>query len=445
MIPVHFVKKDTMEVVASSNYALIVPSGQTVTKQYTDKAVKEKNMRRVVITGLGIVSPLGNTIDEVLHSLQQMQSGIRFHQPYQELGLRSQVGGFTTVDVKQFIDKKQLRFMGNAAAYAFIAMQQAIEDAGLRADEISHPRTGLIIGSGGTSAENVVATADIMRKKGLKRLSPFMVPRTMSSTVSACLTSAFQILGLCYSISSACATGSHCIGAAMEQIQLGKQDIVFAGGSDEEHWSQTAMFDAMGALTTKFNQTPEQASRPYDTNRDGFVVANGGGVVVLEEFERARKRGATIYGEITGYGATADGSQMVIPSGEGAVRCIKLAMGANSPPIDYINAHGTSTPVGDLVELKAISEVFGEESPLISSTKSISGHSLGAAGVHETIYSLLMLTNNFLCGSANIEEMEPEAASINILTENRNITLNSIMSNSYGFGGTNACLIFSKV
>ncbi len=393
---------------------------------------------------MGIVSPLGDTLADVLFSLQEGRSGIRFHPAYQEIGLRSQVGGFTQVDIKKCIEKKKLRFMGNAAAYAAIAMEQAVNDSGLEEDEVSHPRTGLIIGSGGTSAENVVAAADIMRQKGLKRLSPFMVPRTMSSTVSACLTSSFRIKGLCYSISSACATGSHCIGAAMEQIQLGKQDIVFAGGSDEEHWSQTSMFDAMGALSTKFNHTPGQASRPYDINRDGFVVANGAGVVVLEELERARRRGATIYGEIIGYGATADGSEMVTPSGEGAVRCINLALESQGPTIDYINAHGTSTPIGDMVELQAITQVFGADSPLISSTKSLSGHSLGAAGVHEAIYSLLMLNHNFLCGSANIEKMEPEAKQMNILTECRQQVLQTVMSNSYGFGGTNACLIFTK-
>jgi 3-oxoacyl-[acyl-carrier-protein] synthase-1 len=334
--------------------------------------------------------------------------------------------------------------MGNAAAYATIAMQQAIDDAGLGEDQVSDPRTGLIIGSGGTSAENVVATADTMREKGLKRLSPFMVPRTMSSTVSACLTNAFSIKGLCYSISSACATGAHCIGAAMEQIQLGKQDLVFAGGSDEEHWTQTAMFDAMGALSTRFNDTPEQASRPYDRSRDGFVVANGAGVVVLEERERARRRGARIYGEIVGYGATADGYEMVAPSGEGAVRCMRMALDLAGGPVDYINAHGTSTPIGDLVELRAIREVFGALVPPISSTKSLSGHSLGAAGVHEAIYCLLMLDQGFIAGSANIEEMDPEAAGMPIVTANREVSLRTVMSNSYGFGGTNACLIFRK-
>lgn len=402
-------------------------------------------MRRVVITGMGIVSPLGDTPVEALASLRESRSGIRYHEPYREVGLRSHVGGFTRVNLKEQIDKKNLRFMGNAAAYATIAMQQAIADAGLTEAEVSHPRTGLIIGSGGTSAENVVAAADTMREKGLKRLSPFMVPRTMSSTVSACLTSSFHIKGICYSISSACATGSHCIGAAMEQIQMGKQDMVFAGGSDEEHWSQTAMFDAMGALSTRFNETPSQASRPYDRNRDGFVVANGAGVVVLEEYERARKRGAKIYGELIGYGATADGFEMVTPSGEGAVRCIRLALATAREPIDYINAHGTSTPIGDLVELRAIREIFGDANPPVSSTKSLSGHSLGAAGVHEAIYCLLMLGHNFICGSANIEEMDPDAVGRNIVETNREANLTTVMSNSYGFGGTNACLIFTKI
>ncbi len=402
-------------------------------------------MRRVVITGLGLVSPLGDTQSEVLSSLLESKSGIRYHPPYQEIGLRAHIGGFTRVDLKAHIDKKNLRFMGNAAAYASIAMQQAIEDAGLSDQDVSHPRTGLIIGSGGTSAENVVATADIMREKGLKRLSPFMVPRTMSSTVSACLTNAFRIKGLCYSISSACATGSHCIGAAMEQIQMGKQDIVFAGGSDEEHWTQTAMFDAMGALSTRFNDAPHQASRPYDRDRDGFVVANGAGVVILEEYDRARKRGAKMYGEIIGYGATADGCEMVTPSGEGAVRCIELALAMARTSIDYINAHGTSTPIGDLVELRAIREIFGNFNPPISSTKSLSGHSLGAAGAHEAIYCLLMLGNNFIAGSANISEMDPEAVGMNIVENNRTMSLNTVMSNSYGFGGTNACLIFKKI
>lgn len=402
-------------------------------------------MRRAVITGMGIVSSLGDSLAEVLASLREGRSGVRFHQPYQDLGLRAQVGAFTKINPKEHIDKKDLRFMGHAAAYASIALEQAIADAGLTEEESSHPRTGLIIGSGGTSAENVVATADVMRKRGLKRLSPFMVPRTMSSTVSACLTNTFHIKGISYSISSACATGSHCIGAALEQIQLGKQDIVFAGGSDEEHWTQTSMFDAMGALSTRYNDRPEQASRPYDKNRDGFVVANGAGLVVVEELQRAKKRGARIYGEVVGYGATADGYNMVSPSGEGAVRCMRLAMEGVHSPIDYINAHGTSTPIGDLVELAAIREIFGNNSPPISSTKSLSGHSLGAAGVHEAIYALLMLKHGFICASANIEEMEPEAAAMDIATTLRETPLHTVMSNSYGFGGTNACLVFEKL
>lgn len=393
---------------------------------------------------MGIVSPLGDSTEEVLRSLQQGISGIRYQNAYEKLGLRSRIGGFTRINIKKHLDKKILRFMGNAAAYACIAMQQAIQDAGLKEDEVSSPGTGLIIGSGGTSAENVVATADTMRAKGLRRLSPFMVPRTMSSTVSAGLTAPFKIKGTCYSISSACATGAHCIGAAMEQIQLGKQDIVFAGGSDEEHWTQTSMFDAMGALSTRFNDTPERASRPYDTHRDGFVVANGAGLLVVEELEHALARKARIYGELIGYGATADGYEMVAPSGEGAARCITMARKMANTSIDYINAHGTSTPIGDLVELEAIRNVFGNERPLISSTKSLSGHSLGAAGVHEAIYSLLMLNHDFVAASANIDTLDPAAADMNIVTEPLQQKLTAVMSNSYGFGGTNACLIFQK-
>lgn len=394
---------------------------------------------------MGLVSSLGDSLPAVLDSLLTGRSGIRFHDPYRQMKLRSQIGGFTQVEPKQHIDRKTLRFMGGAAAYAAIAMTQAIEDAGLTESEVNNPRTGLIIGSGGTSAENVVLTADLMREKGIKRLGPYMVPRTMSSTVSACLSSAFHIRGLCYSLSSACATGAHCIGAALEQIQLDKQDIVFAGGSDEEHWAQTAMFDAMGALSTKFNHCPEQASRPYDLHRDGFVVANGAGMVVVEELEHARKRGARIYGEIIGYGATADGGEMVTPSGEGAVRCIRLAMATVKNRVDYINTHGTSTPIGDMVELRSIREIFGPDNPPISSTKSLSGHSLGAAGVHEAIFCLLMMRERFITASANIEEMEPEAEDMNIVTENRDADLSTVMSNSYGFGGTNACLVFSKI
>jgi len=402
-------------------------------------------MRRVVITGMGIVSPLGNTREEVLVSLREGRSGITYQPAYEKLNLRSRLGGFTTVDINRHIDKKTLRFMGDAAAYAYIAMQQAVNDSGLDEEQVSNPRTGLIMGSGGTSAANVVESADLFRKKGIRRLSPFLVPRTMSSTVSACLTAPFKIKGVCYSISSACATGSHCIGAGMEQIQLNKQDIVFAGGSDEEHWIQTCMFDAMGALSSNFNDTPERASRPYDVARDGFVVANGAGVVVLEELEHARQRGARIYGELVGYGATADGYQVVAPSGEGAVRCMRMALAATGSPIDYINAHGTSTPLGDLVELEAIRQVFGGTVPPISSTKSLSGHSLGAAGVHEAIYCLLMMNHGFIAASANIDNIDPGAVDMPIITVTQPAELKTVMSNSYGFGGTNACLVFRKL
>ncbi len=403
-------------------------------------------MRRAVITGLGIVSPLGDSAEEVLDSLRQGRSGIRYCLAYEKLGLRARIGAFTRLRCEEHLDKKTLRFMGNAAAYACIAMQQAVKDSGLREDEVSSPRTGLIIGSGGTSAENVVAAADIVRSKGLRRLSPFMVPRTMASTVSAGLTAPFKILGVCYSVSSACATGAHCIGAAYEQILLGRQDIVFAGGSDEEHWTQTAMFDAMGALATRFNDRPEQASRPWDRDRDGFVVANGAGVLVVEELERARRRGAPIYAEIVGHGATADGHDMVSPSGEGAARCMSMALQmAGVETVDYLNAHGTSTPAGDMVELRAVRQVFGSRIPPISSTKSLSGHSLGAAGAHEAIYSLLMLKHGFIAATANIDNLEPEAEDMNIVRETRQTELNTVMSSSYGFGGINACLIFRKI
>ncbi|HBI15224.1 MAG TPA: beta-ketoacyl-ACP synthase I [Desulfobulbaceae bacterium] len=402
-------------------------------------------MRRVVVTGLGIVSPLGDSAQEVLSSLLAGRSGITYQPGYEELQLRSRIGAFTRVNIAEHVDKKNLRFMGDAAAYAFIAMQQAVTDSGLAEPEVSNPRTGLIMGSGGTSAANVVDGVDIVRSKGIRRLSPFMVPRTMSSTVSACLTAPYKIKGLCYSISSACATGSHCIGAGTEQIQLGKQDIVFAGGSDEEHWIQTSMFDAMGALSSSFNDTPAKASRPYDVDRDGFVVANGAGVVVLEELEHALRRGARIYAEVVGYGATADGYQIVAPSGEGAVRCMRLALETVRSPVDYINAHGTSTVLGDIVELQAIREVFGSAVPPISSTKSLSGHSLGAAGVHEAIYSLLMLQHGFIAASANIETIDPQAADMPIVTRLTRTSLTTVMSNSYGFGGTNACLVFQTL
>ena len=401
-------------------------------------------MRRVVITGMGIVSPLGDSLVEVLESLRKGKSGITYQPAYEELQLRSRVGGFTKIDIKEHVDKKDLRFMGDAAAFAHIAMQQAIKNASLDEAQVSNPRTGLIMGSGGTSAANVISSSDTLRSRGFRRVSPFMVPRTMSSTVSAGLATPFKIKGLCYSISSACATGSHCIGASMEQIQLGKQDIMFAGGSDEEHWLQTTMFDAMGALSTQYNDKPHKASRPYDIDRDGFVVANGAGVVVLEELEHALQRGAHIYGEIVGYGATADGYQIVAPSGEGAVRCMQMALQTVDDPVDYINAHGTSTPIGDLVELQAIRTVFGKKVPSISSTKSLSGHTLGAAGVHEAIFSLLMLDHGFISASANIEKIDPEAADMPIVSEMRETHLKTVMSNSYGFGGTNACLIFRK-
>ena len=402
-------------------------------------------MRRVVITGMGIVSPLGDSLDEVREALEQGKSGITYQPAYADLGLRSRVGAFTRVDVRRHIDKKTLRFMGNAAAYAYLAMTQAVADAALPQELVSSPRTGLIMGSGGTSAENVVATADVIRSRGIRRLSPFMVPRTMSSTVSAGLTAPFGIKGLCYSISSACSTGAHCIGAAMEQVQMGKLDIVFAGGSDEEHWTQTCMFDAMGALSSRYNDDPPRASRPYDRDRDGFVVANGAGVVVVEALDHALARGAKIYAEIIGYGATADGHDMVNPSGEGAVRCMQMALEqAGTLDIDYINAHGTSTPVGDIVELEAIGAVFGRAVPPVSSTKSLSGHSLGAAGVHEAIYSLLMLEHGFIAASANIDTLDPKAEGYDIVTERRQVPLRRVMSNSYGFGGTNACLIFER-
>ena len=402
-------------------------------------------MKRVVVTGIGITSCLGITQDEVADSLKAGRSGIRFNESYQAHGFRSQVSGTVDIDFEQFIDRKTLRFMGNAAAYAFIAMQQAIEDAGLTPEQVSHPRTGLIAASGGASSENIVESADVMREKGVKRVGPYRVTRTMGSTVSACLATPFKIKGVNYSITSACATSAHCIGNAVEQIQLGKQDIVFAGGGEEEHWTQTGLFDAMGALSTKYNDTPEHASRAYDANRDGFVIAGGGGMIVVEELEHAKARGAKIYAEITGYGATSDGYDMVAPSGEGAARCMRMAMASTNGPIDYINTHGTSTPVGDVAELKALVEVFGDQMPVISSTKSLSGHSLGAAGVQEAIYCLLMMKHNFIAASANVNTLDEAAKNLPILTGSaREQTLNRIMSNSFGFGGTNACLVFDR-
>lgn len=402
-------------------------------------------MKRVVVTGIGITSCLGITQDEVADSLRLGRSGIRFNESYKEHSFRSQVSGTVDIDFEQFIDRKTLRFMGNAAAYAAIAMKQTIEDAGLAEDQVSNPRSGLIAASGGASSENIVSSADIMREKGIKRVGPYRVTRTMGSTVSACLATPFKIKGVNYSITSACATSAHCIGNAVEQIQLGKQDIVFAGGGEEEHWTQTGLFDAMGALSSKYNETPQQASRAYDADRDGFVIAGGGGMIVVEELEHAKARGAKIYAEITGYGATSDGYDMVVPSGEGAARCMRMAIENIKGPIDYINTHGTSTPVGDVAELQALLEVFGNQMPIISSTKSLSGHSLGAAGVQEAIYCLLMMKHNFITASANIQNLDESAKNLPILTsEAREQTLNRIMSNSFGFGGTNACLVFDR-
>ncbi len=402
-------------------------------------------MRRVVITGIGIVSCLGNDKQSVSASLRACRPGIRFNPSYAEMGLRSQVSGSVDLNLEELIDRKVFRFMGNAAAYAYLAMQQAITDSGLTLEEISNPRIGLVAGSGGASTINQLESFDILREKGVKRVGPYRVPRTMSSTVSACLATPFKIKGVNYSISSACATSAHCIGHAMEQIQMGKQDIVFAGGGEEEHWSQSFLFDAMGALSTQYNETPEKASRAYDANRDGFVIAGGGGMVVVEELEHALKRGAKIYAEIIGYGATSDGYDMVAPSGEGAVRCMQQALATVTTPIDYLNTHGTSTPVGDAAEAKAVREVFGDHYPMISSTKSLSGHSLGAAGVHEAIYCMLMMEGNFVAGSANIETLDPELEDLPILRETReNVPLDTIMSNSFGFGGTNATLVLKR-
>ncbi|MCQ4308369.1 beta-ketoacyl-ACP synthase I [Pseudomonas stutzeri] len=402
-------------------------------------------MRRVVITGLGIVSCLGNDKDTVSANLRASRPGIRFNQAYADMGLRSQVSGSVDLNLEELIDRKVLRFMGDAAAYAYLAMQQALEDSGLSADDISNPRIGLIAGSGGASTINQMEAIDILRDKGVKRIGPYRVPRTMSSTVSACLATPFRIKGINYSIASACATSAHCIGAAMEQIQMGKQDVIFAGGGEEEHYSQSCLFDAMGALSSQYNATPEKASRAYDSKRDGFVIAGGGGMVVVEELEHALKRGAKIYAEIVGYGATSDGYDMVAPSGEGALRCMQQAMATVEGPIDYLNTHGTSTPVGDVAEAKAVRNMFGDKLPAISSTKSLSGHSLGAAGVHEAIYCMLMMQGNFIAGSANIDELDPEVADLPIVRETReNAQFDTVMSNSFGFGGTNATLVLKR-
>ena len=404
-------------------------------------------MREVVVTGMGIVSSLGNNISEVTNSLENLKSGITKNHINAELGLRSQVSGSVKdLEMKALIDRKLYRFMGDAAAYAYLSTEQAIHDAELNEAELSSVRTGLIMGSGGASSEDQIDSADILRSKGLKRIGPYRVTKAMGSTVSACLATSFGVKGINYSISSACATSAHCIGSGMEQIQLGKQDIVIVGGGEAEHWGMTSLFDAMGALSTKYNETPEVASRAYDKDRDGFVIAGGGGTLILEEKEHAIKRGARIYAELTGYGATSDGEDMVSPSGEGGKRCMEIALKmTKSSKVDYINAHGTSTPAGDITELNAIYSVFGEDLPMISSTKSLSGHSLGAAGVHESIFSLIMMKEGFVVGSANIENLDEGAADFPIVRENTKKEVNKILSNSFGFGGTNATLIFEKV
>jgi 3-oxoacyl-[acyl-carrier-protein] synthase-1 len=402
-------------------------------------------MRRVVITGYGIVSCLGNDKATVIDSLREGKSGIRFKEEYKEMGMRSHVAGSIDINLDDFIDRKVKRFMGDAAAFTYIAMQQAVADAGLEDDQISNPRTGLIMGSGGASSFNQVESADILRDKGLKKVGPFRVPRVMASTVSACLATPYKIKGLNYSISSACATSTHCVGNAFEQIQWGKQDIVFAGGGEEEHWSLSMLFDAMGALSTKYNETPETASRPYDATRDGFVSAGGGAVLVLEELEHALARGAKIYAEVVGYGATSDGLDMVQPSGEGAVRCMQQALSTVDTPVDYINTHGTSTPIGDVKELEAIGQVFGDKVPPLSSSKSLTGHSLGAVGAQEAIYCLMMMEEGFIQASANITELDEKAAAFPIVTERQdNVDLKTVMTNNFGFGGTNATLVFRQ-
>ncbi|MGI9289169.1 MAG: beta-ketoacyl-ACP synthase I [Pseudomonadales bacterium] len=402
-------------------------------------------MKRVVITGLGIVSCLGNDVKAVTESLREGVSGIGFRPEYQELGFRSHVAGRPSIDFSEHIDRKALRFMGAAAAYAFISMQRAVADSNLPPELVSNPRTGVIAGSGGASSASQVEAADILRNRGLRKVGPYRVTQTMGSTVSACIATPFKIKGVNYSISSAFSTSAHCIGNAMEQIQLGKQDIIFAGGGEEEHWTLSCLFDAMGALSSNYNDTPTQASRAYDADRDGFVIAGGGGMLVLEELEHAQRRQATIYAEVTGYGATSDGYDMVAPSGEGAVRCMQQALATADGDVDYINAHGTSTPVGDIAELSAIKETFGANIPLVSSTKSLSGHSLGAAGVQEAIYSLLMLNNDFVAASANVQNLDEQASSIPIVIERKDdIQLNRVMSNSFGFGGTNASLVMQR-
>jgi 3-oxoacyl-[acyl-carrier-protein] synthase-1 len=401
-------------------------------------------MRRVVVTGMGIVSCLGNTLSDVTDSLRAERSGIRFVPEYAELGLRSQIAGIPEIDLDAEIDRKAKRFMGDAAAYACVAMRDAIRDANLPPELVSNERTGLIAGSGGGSSANQIEAADLLRSRGVRRIGAYMVPRTMCSTVSAGLATAYSIKGISYSISSACATSAHCIGAACEQIQAGRQDIVFAGGGEEVKWGLTMLFDGMGALSTSFNATPEKSSRAYDRDRDGFVIAGGGGMLVLEDLDHALKRGARIHAEVVGYGISSDGADMVAPSGEGAVRCMRMALQSLDTPIDYVNAHGTSTPVGDVTELQALREVFGAGCPPVSSTKSITGHPLGAASVHEAIYCLLMMRSGFIAGSANIENLDERAESFPIVRASRDADLKTVMSNSFGFGGTNASLVFRR-
>jgi 3-oxoacyl-[acyl-carrier-protein] synthase-1 len=405
-------------------------------------------MRRVVVTGMGIVSSIGNNTQEVLASLREAKSGVVRADKYAELGFRCHVHGAPTLDASEAVDRRAMRFLGGGAAWNHVAMEQAIRDAGLQESEISNERTGMVMGSGGPSTRAIVEAADIARSKGPKRVGPFAVPKAMSSTASATLATWFKIKGLSYSISSACATSNHCIGNAFELVQYGKQDMMFAGGCEELDWTLTVLFDAMGALSSKYNDTPTKASRAYDADRDGFVISAGAGVLVLEELEHAKARGARIYGEVAGYGATSDGADMVAPSGEGAARCMRLALKDVKPPVDYINPHATSTPIGDLKEIEAIREVFGsgEKCPPISATKSLAGHSQGATGVHEAIYSLLMMNNGFVCESANIEKLDPAFADMPILRERRdNVTLGCVLSNSFGFGGTNASIVFKRL
>lgn len=406
-------------------------------------------MKRAVITGIGVISCIGKNKEEVTESLREGRSGIRFNPEYEEMGMRSHVSGSIELNTAELIDRKLLRFMGDASAYCYLSMEQAIADAGLSEDQVSNLRSGLVVGSGGGSPKDQTESTDILREKGLRRVGPYRIPRTMSSSVSACLATPFKIKGVNYSISSACATSAHCIGHAAELIQLGKQDIVFAGGGESEHWSMSHMFDAMGALSTKYNDRPDKASRAFDTERDGFVIAGGAGVLVVEELEHALARGAKIYAEITGYAATSDGYDMVAPSGEGGARAMQMAIAQSGDQIDYLNTHGTSTPAGDISELKAIASVFNGEtassSPLINSTKSLTGHSLGGAGVQEAIYSLLMMEHDFVAASANIEQLVDEAEGLRFAIERQdNAGLNRVMSNSFGFGGTNACLVFDR-